>query len=94
MKAMMAFHDESQKAVAQGQSWAKIREATGDIQSQLRSMKFELPSDGEEKVSKKVSTLQTPGLSVGDILIDVAVRGPHAEDDGQVRISCGRVDSH
>jgi len=57
MRAMMAFHDESQKAVAQGQSWAKIREATGDIQAQLRSMKFELPSEGEEKVTHKYEGL-------------------------------------
>jgi V-type H+-transporting ATPase subunit A len=53
MKAFMQFHDESQKAVSGGQSWGKIREATGDIQHQLRSMKFELPGD-EEAVSKKV----------------------------------------
>ena len=51
----MGFLDEAQKAIAQDQSWAKVREATSDIQSQLRSMKFELPSEGEEKVSKKVS---------------------------------------
>ncbi|KAF2734335.1 V-type ATPase [Polyplosphaeria fusca] len=53
MKNMMAFHDEAQKAVGQGHSWAKIRESTGAIQSDLRSMKFELPSEGEEKVTKK-----------------------------------------
>ena len=57
MRAMMAFHDESQKAVAQGQSWAKIREATSDIQAQLRSMKFELPSEGEEKITAKYEQL-------------------------------------
>lgn len=55
MKNMMAFHDEAQKAVSQGHSWPKIREATSDIQSQLRSMKFELPSEGEEAVTKKAS---------------------------------------
>ena len=55
MKAFMGFHDEAQKAIAQGQSWTKVREATSDIQSQLRSMKFELPSEGEEKISKKVN---------------------------------------
>ena len=53
MKAFMQFHDESQKAVSGGQSWARVREATGDLQHQLRSMKFELPAD-EEEVSKKV----------------------------------------
>ncbi|KAF2203789.1 V-type ATPase [Delitschia confertaspora ATCC 74209] len=58
MKAMMAFHDEAQKAVAQGQSWGKVRDATSEIQSQLRSMKFELPSDGEEAVTKKAHQRQ------------------------------------
>jgi len=57
MKAMMAFHDESQKAVAQGQSWAKVREATGEIQSGLRNMKFEVPSEGEEAIVKKYEEL-------------------------------------
>ncbi|KAH8805856.1 ATP synthase alpha/beta family, nucleotide-binding domain-containing protein [Xylogone sp. PMI_703] len=57
MKAMVGFHDEAQKAVAQGQSWNKIREATSDIQSQLRSMKFEVPTEGEEKITKKYEEL-------------------------------------
>lgn len=54
MKAMMGFHDEAQKAVSQGHAWSKVREATSEIQTELRSMKFELPSDGEEAVSEKV----------------------------------------
>ena len=62
MKNMMAFHDESQKAVSQGQNWAKIREATADIQKSLRDMKFELPSEGEEKISKKVSRCVLPNI--------------------------------
>ncbi|EOD52983.1 putative vacuolar dynamin-like gtpase protein [Neofusicoccum parvum UCRNP2] len=57
MKAMMGFHDEAQKAVAQGQSWAKVRDATSDIQTALRSMKFEVPSEGEEKITKKYEEL-------------------------------------
>lgn len=57
MKLMMGFHDEAQKAVAQGQSWAKVRDATQDLQVELRSLKFELPSDGQEVVCKKVSLL-------------------------------------
>lgn len=64
MKNMMSFHDESQKAVQQGQSWAKIREATSDIQKGLRDMKFELPGDGEEEVTKKVG-LHKPLQSLG-----------------------------
>ncbi|TKA83600.1 hypothetical protein B0A55_00404 [Friedmanniomyces simplex] len=50
MKCMMAFHDESQKAISQGQNWAKVRESTSEIQQRLRSMKFEIPGDGEEVV--------------------------------------------
>ncbi|KAK4981545.1 vacuolar protein sorting-associated protein 1 [Elasticomyces elasticus] len=57
MKAMMGFHDEAQKAVSQGQAWNKVREATSEIQSDLRSMKFELPGDGQEKVEKKYEQL-------------------------------------
>ena len=57
MKAFMGYHDEAQKAIAQGQSWNKVRDATADLQSALRSMKFELPSEGEEKVTKKVCCL-------------------------------------
>ncbi len=55
MRAFMGYHDESQKAIAQGHTWAKVREATSNIQTELRSMKFELPSEGEEKISKKAS---------------------------------------
>ena len=64
MKAFMGFHDEAQKAIAQGQSWAKVREATSDIQSQLRSMKFEVPSEGQDKISKKVGFI--PSLLLVD----------------------------
>ncbi|KAI0006917.1 ATP synthase alpha/beta family, nucleotide-binding domain-containing protein [Xylariaceae sp. FL0662B] len=58
MKLMMGFHDEAQKAIAQGQSWAKVREATSDLQTQLRSLKFELPGEGQEAVSKKYENIQ------------------------------------
>ncbi|KAK8184673.1 ATP synthase alpha/beta family, nucleotide-binding domain-containing protein [Phyllosticta citribraziliensis] len=57
MKAMVGFYDEAQKAVAQGQNWSKIREATADIQTSLRNMKFELPSEGEEAITKKYEEL-------------------------------------
>lgn len=57
MKAMMTFHDEAQKAISQGNHWAKVREATSEIQTDLRSMKFELPTDGEEAVTKKYEEL-------------------------------------
>ncbi|EME81676.1 uncharacterized protein MYCFIDRAFT_57218 [Pseudocercospora fijiensis CIRAD86] len=57
MKNMMTFHDEAQKAISQGHAWSKVRESTSDIQSELRSMKFELPKEGEEKISKKYEEL-------------------------------------
>ncbi|KAL2220399.1 putative vacuolar ATP synthase catalytic subunit A [Thermoascus aurantiacus ATCC 26904] len=56
MKAFMTYHDEAQKAIAQGQSWAKVREATADIQNALRSMKFEVP-DNEPAVKAKYDKL-------------------------------------
>ncbi|KAI1771859.1 V-type ATPase [Hypoxylon cercidicola] len=58
MKLMVGFHDEAQKAIAQGQSWNKVREATSDLQAQLRSLKFEVPSEGEEVISKKYESIQ------------------------------------
>ncbi|KAF1986557.1 vacuolar ATP synthase catalytic subunit A [Aulographum hederae CBS 113979] len=58
MKCMMGFHDEAQKAVAQGLPWSKVREATSEIQTQLRNMKFELPSEGEDAITKKYEQLQ------------------------------------
>ncbi|KAI9664191.1 MAG: H(+)-transporting V1 sector ATPase subunit A [Alyxoria varia] len=57
MKNMMTYHDEAQKAVSQGQSWAKVREATSEIQKGLRDMKFESPSQGEEQLVKKYEEL-------------------------------------
>lgn len=68
MKLMMGFNDESQKAVAQGQSWAKVREATQDLQAQLRSLKFEVPSEGKEKICKKVCLRATTD---DDVVVNV-----------------------
>lgn len=57
MKAMMTFHDEAQKAISQGHNWSKVRESTSDVQSELRNMKFEVPTEGEEKITKKYEEL-------------------------------------
>ncbi|KAK6513971.1 H(+)-transporting V1 sector ATPase subunit A [Arthrobotrys conoides] len=57
MKNMMTFHDEAQKAVGSGVAWNKIKEATGELQHQLRSMKFEIPDDGEEAITTKYEKL-------------------------------------
>ncbi|RAL03060.1 vacuolar ATP synthase catalytic subunit A [Aspergillus ibericus CBS 121593] len=59
MKAFMGYHDEAQKAVAQGQNWAKVRDATTDIQSALRSMKFEVPTNEAEVSEKYEKVLQS-----------------------------------
>ncbi|PNY25327.1 V-type proton atpase catalytic subunit a [Tolypocladium capitatum] len=58
MKLMVGFHDESQKAIAQGQSWARVREATSDLQAKLRRLKFELPTDGQDVICKKYEEIQ------------------------------------
>lgn len=83
MKLMMGFHDEAQKAIAQGLTWNKVREATQDLQGQLRSLKFELPGDGQEAVSKKVSTGGVASNEVMLIRIST-VRGDSADHVGQV----------
>lgn len=57
MKNMVGFYDEAQKAVQAGASWAKIREATADIQYRLRSMKFEIPDEGEQAITAKYEKL-------------------------------------
>ena len=53
MKAMMGYHDEAQRVIGQGQNWAKVREETNEVLNQLRSMKFEVPTEGEEKIVPK-----------------------------------------
>jgi len=90
MKAMMGFHDEAQKAIQQGHAWNKVRDATSDIQTQLRSMKFEVPSEGEEKITKKVSPFRYL-MSSGQKLTIVIVRGARAEDEREVCQCHGRV---
>lgn len=91
MKNMMAFHDEAQKAVAQGHSWPKVREATSEIQSQLRSMKFEVPSEGEEAITKKVSHMYGSPLQLP--LTIPPVRRAAAEADREVCVCHRRVDA-
>ncbi|KAI5285066.1 H(+)-transporting V1 sector ATPase subunit A [Ascosphaera aggregata] len=69
MKAFMGYHDEAQKAVAQGQSWARVREATAEIQNSLRNMKFEVPDDKDavcEKYEKILQEMSEKFASVSD----------------------------
>ncbi|EGR49553.1 uncharacterized protein TRIREDRAFT_121367 [Trichoderma reesei QM6a] len=58
MKLMIGFYDEAQKAIAQGQSWAKVRESTSDLQAKLRQLKFEVPTEGEDVIVKKYEAIQ------------------------------------
>ncbi len=92
MKLMMGFHDEAQKAIAQGLSWAKVREATQELQAQLRSLKFEVPTEGEEKICKKVSIHNLSFSVVGvHLLTNTTVRGDTAGHAGQVCLCRRRV---
>ncbi|KAH6689583.1 ATP synthase alpha/beta family, nucleotide-binding domain-containing protein [Plectosphaerella plurivora] len=70
MKLMMGFHDEAQKAVQQGQSWAKIREATSELQGKLRQLKFEVPDDGEDVIVKKYEAIQQEMLDKFASVVD------------------------
>lgn len=50
MRAFISYHDEAQKAIANGANWAKLSEATGDVKHQVSSSKFFEPSRGETEV--------------------------------------------
>ncbi|KAH8702008.1 ATP synthase alpha/beta family, nucleotide-binding domain-containing protein [Talaromyces proteolyticus] len=76
MKAFMGYHDEAQKAVAQGQSWAKIRESTADIQAALRSMKFEVPDDEKAVTAKYEKLLQDMSERFASVSDEINVNDP------------------
>lgn len=89
MKLMVGFHDEAQKVIAQGQSWSKVREATSDLQANLRQLKFEVPTEGQEVITKRVSC---PTRTFDKhVLTQFSVRGDSTEDDRQVCCCHGRV---
>ncbi|KAL4911935.1 V-type ATPase [Aspergillus aurantiobrunneus] len=85
MKAFMGYHDEAQKAIAQGQSWPKVRDATTDIQTSLRNMKFEVPEDQEDVTSKYEKILQTMTERTGTIFVTSSVWVAGGETD---RLRC------
>ncbi|KAF4212098.1 hypothetical protein CNMCM6805_002328 [Aspergillus fumigatiaffinis] len=76
MKAFMGFHDEAQKAIAQGQSWSKVRDATADIQTSLRSMKFEIPDNQAAVTEKYEKILQTMLERFASVSDDINVNDP------------------
>ncbi|WYZ38666.1 hypothetical protein EsH8_III_000580 [Colletotrichum jinshuiense] len=70
MKLMVGFHDEAQKAIAQGQSWSKVREATSELQGKLRQLKFEVPNDGQDVITKKYEEIQQQMLDKFASVVD------------------------
>ncbi|CAH2355092.1 V-type proton ATPase catalytic subunit A [[Candida] railenensis] len=59
MRAFMAYHDEAQKAVANGAQWSKLSEKTSDIKHAVSSTKFFEPSRGEKEAEKEYGELLT-----------------------------------
>lgn len=59
MRVFMAYYDEAQKAVANGASWSKLGEATGDVKHSVSSAKFFEPLEGEEAGRKHFNELLT-----------------------------------
>lgn len=57
MRAFTSYHDEAQKAVANGAQWGKLSEATSDVKHAVSSSKFVEPSEGEEKGKKAFNEL-------------------------------------
>lgn len=57
MRAFVAYHDESQKAVANGANWSKLSEATNDVKHAVSSSKFFEPSRGENAVHAEFEKL-------------------------------------
>lgn len=55
MKAFVGYYDQSQAVVQQENvSWANIKERTSDVAHSLRSMKFEVPTEGEDAVRPRL----------------------------------------
>jgi len=57
MRAFVTYHDEAQRAVANGSQWSKLQSKTAEVKHAVSSAKFFLPSDGEEKASKQFNDL-------------------------------------
>lgn len=57
MRAFVGYHDESQKAIANGANWSKLSEATADVKHAVSSSKFFEPSRGQEEVHAEFEKL-------------------------------------
>lgn len=52
MRVFISYHEEAQKAVANGAVWSKLSEATSDVKHAISSAKFFEPLEGEEAGKK------------------------------------------
>lgn len=59
MRAFISYHDEAQKAVANGGQWSKLAESTSDVKHAVSSSKFFEPSRGQEEGKKEFGDLLT-----------------------------------
>lgn len=59
MRAFMLYHDEAQKAIANGAQWLKLADATRDVKHAVSLAKFVEPSEGEEAGRAKFNELLT-----------------------------------
>nr|BAB70682.1 vacuolar membrane ATPase catalytic subunit A [Aspergillus oryzae] len=59
MKAFMGYHDEAQKAIAQGQNWAKVREPLPTSRLPCGTYSCEVPENQQEVSEKYEKVLQT-----------------------------------
>ncbi|KAG6861886.1 hypothetical protein C0995_010592 [Termitomyces sp. Mi166 len=60
LRNFVGFHDAAVRAVSQGDiTFARIKEATGDLMFKLSQMKFESPSQGEASIKQKLDGLYT-----------------------------------
>ncbi|GAV48101.1 hypothetical protein ZYGR_0I03980 [Zygosaccharomyces rouxii] len=59
MRAFVGYHDEAQRAIANGASWAKLSEATSDVRHSVSSCKFFEPSRGENEVHNEFEKVLT-----------------------------------
>lgn len=59
MRAFMAYHDEAQKAVANGGQWSKLADSTSDVKHAVSSAKFFEPSKGQDAAATEYGELLT-----------------------------------
>lgn len=50
MRAFVGYHDEAQRAIANGANWGKLSDATSDVRHSVSSCKFFEPSRGEKEI--------------------------------------------